>query len=276
MVQVYVRGMDDLEFTTIHDTSNLTNVLPGPYLEPQGMGTMEDEEIVCEPIGGTLVAPPLTHLQMTDCMSESYSSLLQLLKTGYRLKFPWIITVDEVSSISFAPSAWNAQLATGVGGVTRSVPPFFDSFATIIKGCYAYQRGGFELSIVPTSDTSRNNVMATISNRNNSPNFENSGLLNRLNGNFYSLLGPNNTFNTHFASNNSNYGLSVTMPYRSLTRVNPIAAVGDRGDLIQRQQMRSKFVAAVSRNDYIMLRPGEDFQLMYWVGVCPVGDPAPL
>lgn len=276
-VQVYVRGMDDLEYSGFNFQNPMINRLD--TIESQGGHIEETGEIVCQPVGGSLMEPSLTGLQMMDSMSESWTSVLQILKVGNRLGF-YYPDQNGTKFFAFNPTVWNVQVGTPPGALTD--PTYQDGVISAIKGCFAYQRGGYELNILPVDtaggpySTGRRTVTITHDTFfGNVINYE----LDPLSALYSSRALPNNpsslaTGLVHRgprANNSYNYGLSATLPYKSLYRVN-LLRPSVSGTIYGLDQARARFVVNCTSDDTILLRPADDYQLLYWVGVPPLVD----
>lgn len=277
-VQCYFRGMDDLEYSGWNHQDTTLPQLATPIvsqggIEMQGMGTEANDEIVCEPIGGSLVEPPMTGLQMMDSMSESVTSILQFLKCGVPLFLPVLGSLGDQVAFSFNPSTWAVRTRTS-GGTLGAPPIGAVSFSTL-RSCYAYQRGGYELNILPSLQNTDNTEAVQISSDyffgsvsvyENNPPSEPDSLNYRqlpLIPNTLSNFGPR-------AVNHSRFGLTATLPYKSLFRVNLIRAIGTITETYGDDQFRARFTVKCNSRHTLKLRPAEDFQLLYWVGVPPM------
>lgn len=276
-VQVYVRGMDDLEYTSYNIQEPRVVKLPLP-LEPEGLQmegieTEETGEIVCEPIGGSLVEPRPSGLQMMDCVSETCTSLLQFLKAGTLVKFPFVSGTSS-RVFAFNPGVWCVR---GQNGATEVQPPYVAGPLNFIRSCYAFQRGGYELNIAAgdgsISFTRSPPDMSIMSDYffgggvafQEGPPSHWAGTDRVTVDDGFQVTGPR-------ASNSRQHGLSATLPYRSQYRVNPILPVASTigtGDY----EFRARFVVSCEVQDTVYLRPAEDFQLLYWVGVPPTQSP---
>lgn len=271
-VQVFVRGMEDLQF------SGYTTFLPSvPQIVAQGGELENDDEIVCQPVGGALIEPKLDGQHMMDCMSENVTSLLQFAKAGVRVYFP-DSSAPGVRNFTFNPSILCPRARSSDGAVTTE-PIYAASALNLMRGCFAFQRGGYELNIVPTetplgpSDYPVNHrvyhdtlagaarIYQIVPNLSSGINYTTNTLAD--NQRVFRNLGP-------LAVNNSEYGLSVTLPYRSAYRVNPLQAFIGPLTTSNDEAFRSRFNVTCHSADTIILRPAEDYQLMYWLGVPPI------
>jgi hypothetical protein len=280
VVQVYARGMDDLEFSGISNQNGLTPSVLQPIIEPQGKSLEKNDEIICEPVGDALQMQEQTGLQMMDSMSESVNSLMQFAKMGNLLQFR-INTVDSPQTIAFTPGAWTVS-TRAPGGVQQRAPPFTCNVMNAIKSLYAYQRGGYEVNILPSLlnvNADNNNFAYTDNNFGAPPTFE---LVPNGNIGFETTmvapgLDPRDFLFKHFrAANNGRYGLSVTVPYRCRYRVSPIfpiaqtAGIDSPGDPARDFSDRTRVHLRANTSSTVLLRGAEDFQLLYWVGVPPL------
>jgi hypothetical protein len=273
-VLVYVRGMEDLEFSGWNHQDARIPQVSLPIVPQIGQGN-DTGEIICQPIGGSLEDPPLTGLQMMDAMSESITSVLQYLKGGIPIRFSAVGVVDPITTWAFNPSAWGVRGRDGAGAITQ--PPIIHGNVAYIKSCYAFQRGGYELNVLPSTSVSSSLAQNAIrissdyflgANRVLEPNPPGPGT-----GITFDPSIPVSTAAAcrnygPISSNLAAHGLSATVPYRSLYRVNVIfPCVGDAsyGD----PQLRVRFNVTTDSSATLLLRPGEDFQLLYWVGVPP-------
>lgn len=276
-VQVYARGMDDLEFTSYNIQEPRLVKLPVP-LEPEGLQmegieTEETGEIICEPVGGSLVEPPMTGLQMMDCVSESCTSLLQFLKAGTLCKFPFVGGTSR-RVWAFNPAAWGIR---GQDGATVIQPPYVAGPLNFIRGCYAFQRGGYELNVAagdgsiaftrtpPDVSVMSDYFFGAMAPFQVDPPSHWAGTDRVGVDDHFQVTGPR-------ATNSRQHGLSATLPYRSQYRVNPILPV-TADILCGDYEYRARFVVSCENNDTVYLRPAEDFQLLYWVGVPPTLAP---
>lgn len=263
-VQVFIRGMDDLEFSGISDQNIICPLAAMPLVAPQGGDPTQFDEVVCAPIGATLKEPSLDGLAMMDAMSESITSLLIILKAGNRLLFPLGGVSDVDCHIRFNPSAFacaGLQLPS-----TSTAQPFVCANFNAIRACYAFQRGGYELNLLGTSPVgNRTLTVSTASYFGSTVVYE--AVSSNFTGSFMSgVIADDNKMSQVYANNSSTHGLSATLPYKSLTRVNcvqPAVALTQ----YNRAQYRSRFEIAARTYDTMLLRAAEDYQLVYWVGV---------
>lgn len=267
-VQVFMRGMDDLEFSGVADQNCFIPSIETPIIAPQGIVTDGAGEIVCAPVGGLLQEPPLDGLAMMDAVSESVTSLLQIAKMGARVQFPFAGTSDDTLTFSFNPSAYNCRGLQVPSTITE--PAYICTAMSAIKACFAYQRGGYELNILPTSSSALNTY--TVSQRqyygtSNVFQLETRNVTGcRIDG----TTSDRFHFTQPLACNHGRFGVSATLPYKSLHRVNVIYPTVT-GTTYNSSQFRSVFLVTCKANDTLLLRGAEDFQLLYWVGVPPLG-----
>lgn len=282
VVQVYVRAMDDLEFTGYNNVSFIPQIQLQGGIEMQGGEVENDDEIICEPIGGTLTNPTMNGLQMMDSMSESCLSLLSFLKNGVRLGFYYDTPATFIQRrFAFNPSAWTVRTRTAGG--TLNDPAYQAGPLSVIRACYAFQRGGYELNIIPQTEETIGGVAATRALNvhyiqaghfaTTAPNFETSPSNLILGSTAFPAnavsLAAGTRVNQPRTANHGRFGLSATLPYRSLYRANLIAPA-DFGSSYANDQMVSRFNVVCQSDDTILLRPAEDFQLLYWIGVPPM------
>lgn len=263
-VQVFVRGMDDLEYTGLADQNSLYPLAEMPLIEPQGGNTTQFGEVACAPVGATLKEPTLDGLAMMDSMSESITSVLVPLKAGSLLLLNMNASDVDVG-FYLNPSAFacaGLQLPS-----TATAQPFACSLFNAIRSCYAYQRGGYELNILGTGATSPGARTFTVSQ---SQVFGSAAVYSTtapfFNSRQTGVLTTDNVLTHPIACNAGIDGLSAVLPYKSLFRVNPIqpAVLGSSYDT---HQMRSRYRVDARTSDTYLLRPAEDYQLLYWVGV---------
>lgn len=283
LVQMYTRGMEDMEFSAYNHNSAFLPQLETPIvnqggIQMQGGDVQEDDEIVCEPIGGTIVSPIPNGIQMMDCMSESLTSLLSFLKNGNLLSFYYATgTAYERQNFAFNPSAWTVRGRSPVAVFTE--PAYLAGTLSYIKSAFAFQRGGHELNILPQVQDTYGTTKALNTHLVSAMHHSTSTLVYQgdISYGFTSaaLLGSAVNLRERVAVNNpkamnhGRFGLSVTLPYRSLYRVNlirPQILGSSSGD----DQALGRFVLDIQSGDMLMLRPAEDFQLLYWVGVPPM------
>lgn len=282
IAQVYVRGMHDMEFSSWNHQNPQIPQITTPFeaqmgeIEMQGGDLENNDEIVCEPIGGLLVEPMPNGLQMMDVTSESCNSLLQFLKASVPIRIADARVVSGLFSVSFNPSAWTVR-GVNTAGTVFTAPPFTTSSMAAIKSCYAYQRGGYELNILPsirTTGEKAGSLMASSDYFFGGANVCELEFVTTPAGTSYDpasipqLQSAQRNFGP-VASNHPLNGLSVTLPYKSTYRVNPIvpAIIGTNyGD----DQYRARFNVVCTQGETLRLRPAEDFQLLYWVGVPPL------
>lgn len=274
VIQVYVRGMEDLEFTGISNQNGLQPSVREPVIVPQGMDVEKSDEIICQPIGDALAMQDQSGIQMMDSMSESITSLLQFAKMGNHISFR---TTNSNPSFIFNPSAWTTATQNAAG--TQQKAPFaLCNIMQAIRGCYAYQRGGYEINVLPPVSTANlnGNVYAwTDYNFGTPPTFETNA--NDLDFEVTSFGAGITTrefgFKSFRTSNNGKYGLSITIPYKNRYRVSPIyphpqtAGVNSVGSNGTDFTDRTRVGIGANQQSAILLRGAEDYQLLYWVGV---------
>lgn len=258
IVQMYVRGMEDLEFSTVADANVLSPIVA------QGGQLEEDSEIVCEPVGGRLSNKTMSGLQTMDSMSESVSSLLQVLKYGSQL-YNYVSAVPtSILTWDMYPFAVGTFTKTGVAPVVS--PPYQAGAMNVIRSCFAYHRGSFELNLIanqgalPTQPTFT--ARSHISYGSPGPVF--SGTADDYSNTFQT--GTAKTITPHTAANSAQHGLSVLLPYRSRYRAAPVILMDRTGSLNETQSLNA-FRYTVNPNDVVLLRAGDDYQCMFWVGV---------
>lgn len=287
-VQLYVRGMKELEYTGFNSVAWIprvaTPIVNQGGIELQGGQTNTvDDEIVCEPVGDTLVEHPMTGIQAMDCMSENLTSLLSLLKNGVAHCF-YFASPDTTQPQYFAfnPSAWTVPGRSGTGVLTD--PTYQAGPWSAIRSCYAFQRGGYELNIIPqvlpqvgATGTAANSTYVQADYHSiQAAVFEQ----NPSNFRIGSQAFPNNAASLSGgvavqqprAANHARFGLSATLPYRSLYRVNLIIP-SIEGTIYNDTQAMTRFKVACGSADWVLVRPAEDYQLLYWVGVPPMVAP---
>lgn len=263
-IQVFVRGMDDLEYSGLSEQNVIYPITEMPMIEPQGGDTSQFGEVVCSPVGGLLREPTLDGLAMMDAMSESITSLLVVLKAGCQLFFNMNVSDVDVG-IYFNPSTYacfGLQLPS-----TTTNQPFVCSLFNAARSCFAYQRGGYELNIVGTGATAVSNRIFTVSQSHPfGPSAVYSNTAPLFNSRQTGVLSADNVLTHPVACNSSADGMSAVLPYKSLHRVNciqPAVVTSTYGE----GQMRNRYRVDARTSDTYILRPAEDFQLLYWVGV---------
>jgi len=277
VVQMYMRGADDMEFSGLANQTRIAPSAEVPLAAPQGVMVEENDEIICEPIGGALVQPVTTGLQMMDSMSESITTLMQFAKMGSRIQFPFNGTTDDVVSFRFNPSAYTVFGRTLPS--TNFEPAFYCTTMSMLKACFAFQRGGYELNIIPSTDRAtalHTSLVTMVQDIGNTPVVEVDPVPLTLYGSRAASTNTNRfQVVPNQAANHGSYGLSATLPYRSLYRVNAIApailvtTTNTVTTAYDDAQQRGRFYVTCRTSDTLLLRGAEDFQLMYWVGVPP-------
>jgi hypothetical protein len=284
--------MEDLEFSGFNqnvvlptvvepiippDSVALRNGIVGAdeksVIVPQGKDVQKNEEITCEPIGQLLQDQKSTGLQMMDSMSENWSSLLQCLKVGTITNIRQTPFTGE-RTVTFSPSAWSVSTRNGVTGVFERRNGIANVLMNIIKSCYAYQRGGYEVSVLPAHDGPETNFNPYIAlNEEGGPSIR----IGPAPGVFGCV--SNDTFDfgrirNVRAANHGRFGLSAVVPYKSRYRVNviypyttPNALNNGDGDPLLELSDQTRVTLTYTANSSIHVRPAEDFQLLYWVGV---------
>lgn len=277
MVQMYIRGMDDLEFSGISNQNGVTPVVREPIVVPQGGDVEKREEIVCEPIGNALMMQDQSGIQMMDSMSESWTSLLQMAKISNQIQFRMV--PNDEASIAFNPAAW-VVTTQDASDVVQRLPFAYCNLLNSLRSCYAYQRGGYEFNIVPPyrdAESNRNYIAWVDYNFGSPPTFEvtTSSSIKSTETTLPTagIAARDFHFRTFKAANSGQYGLSVYIPYKNRFRVSLIypytqdAGIGTLGggSLDFTDRTRLNFIANTGATAF--LRAGEDFQLLYWVGV---------
>lgn len=273
-IQVYVRGMEDLEYSGIANQNSMYAQVRDPVVVPQGITVEKSDEIICQPIGDALAMQDQNGIQMMDSMSESITSLLQLAKMGNHIVFR---TDNTTTSFVFNPSAWTTGTQTALGA--RVAFPFaFCNILQAIRSCYAYQRGGYEINVLPPIDKAKasGNVYAwTDYNFGSPPTFETNNVdaVYEVTSYGAGTFAREYGFKSFRAANNGNYGLSITVPYKNRYRVSLIypypqtGAVNTTGAIATDFTDRTRVGIAADQQSAILLRGGEDYQLLYWIGV---------
>lgn len=258
VVQMYVRGMEDLEFAVVADTNGLAPIVA------QGGQLEEETEIVCEPVGGKLRNQVMTGLQTVDSMSDNITSLLQVMKYGSQLFLFSNIAPVGVLTWDFYPYAVGAYSKTGAAAIVA--PPYQAGAMNVIRSCYAFHRGSYELNIASTTTGAVQPLdyvaRAHIGFGTPGPIF--SATADDFSNNFqtgqFKLITP------HTAANSQQHGLSVLLPYRSRYRAAPVILMDRNGNLNETQSLNA-FRFTVNPFDTVLLRAGDDYQCMFWVGV---------
>jgi len=261
-VQVFVRAMDDFELTGLCEQNVVYPLAAMPLIAPQGGDPTAFGEVTCAPVGGTLVEPKLDGLAMMDSMSESISSLLVPLKAGCLLLVNGGVTDVELS-FYLNPSAYacaGLQLPS-----TATAQPFVCSVFNAIRSCYAYQRGGYELNMIATAAAGTDRVLAVSQSHpfGSSAVYATAPIFGSVQT---GGLAADNVLTHPVGANSASHGMSAQLPYKSLFRVNVIqpAVAGSTYDTFQ---MRNRYRVDARAPDTFILRAGEDYQLIYWVGV---------
>lgn len=271
VVQMYVRGADDMEFSTIADANMLYPVWA------QG-GTVDDTgEITCEVIGGVGSMDTIKPAIAASTVSETCSSLLQVLKYGSEMTFYIPSGTGTYWRVECIPSAVMAYYVPTTGASTK--PYVTSGFMPIIKSCYAFQRGGHTIDYINMCDfwgatptTSRGtSYLAAMSNY----------------GTPLPIIADNNTGRTniytgtgvingsrHLAANALEHGTSIVLPYKSKYRVVPVRIITGSTTMTPEQNLAG-FEAWFIEGDRLTLRVADDYQSMYWVGVPTVTTTAP-
>lgn len=262
-VQVFVRAMDDFEVSGLSEQNLAYPLAATPLIAPQGGDPTSFGEVTCAPVGGTLVEPSLDGLAMMDCMSESISSLLIPLKAGCLLRFNLSVS-DVESAFYFNPSTFacaGLELPS-----TTTAQPFVCAVFNAIRSCFAYQRGGYELNVLANAATGASGRVFAVSQSHpfgSTPVYETAPYFSSTQT---AVLATDNLLTHPLGGNSAAHGVSATLPYKSLVRVNAIQPAV-QASTYNTFQMRNRFRVQARSLDLFVLRAAEDYQLIYWVGV---------
>lgn len=261
-VQMYVRGAEDMEFSTIADANHLTPIVT------QGGELMDDDEIVCEPVGGMIAAKQISGLHAMGSVSDTCTSLLQLLKYGSQIAFSYTTLPTSVETVTFNP--WGINAFTKIGAGATTVPPAQYPVIDAIRACYAYTRGSFEVTTLASNATGGATSSGGFVIRSHiaygAPNPVATGGTDDFSHGYTIASKANRPVQPHTAANKADHGLGVILPYRCRYRVSPTKYISG-SDVLDDTQSLNFAKITVNPSDPVIMRVGDDFQCLYWVGV---------
>jgi len=271
VIQVWVRGMEDLQFTG----RSSSTVIPvraesGRFsdlgrIRAEGADTMETGEIICQPVGGKLTIPQMHSLQVMDSMSEAWTSLRQYCKLPHKLAYPSSLT--NTVRLVLNPSVYLAKVGT-------TYPDFALGMFPAYKMPFLYQRGGHEINVF----SGREGItvgMTYISavERVAAQAFEVSAVPADTMGSARTLYG----FQTEVPSrgfmvpNARVHGLEVRVPYKNRYKYSPIIPVNSSTEIIGLNQCNNLVEFIGNPADSVWVRGADDYQLSFFLGI-PAGE----
>lgn len=267
VVQMYVRGAENLEFATIADENKIYPVYA------QGGKVQEDGEITCELIGNIGEASPIYPAVAASTMGETCTSLLQVLKYGSQL-YVWQVSAPVTNTITFEVCMSSAASYTKTGAAPSVAPAWQAGFMNVIRACYGFSRGGHEFSILHTdgSNTTPTQPSEKVFVVRSHISY---GTPAQVNNTAQESFGC--TFQTatmyagtpHTSANHADHGHGAIVTYRGKYRVAPTLMVDRTSNLNDSQSLNFARIT-VAPTDTVIVRAADDFQCLFWLGVPPV------
>ena len=260
-VQLYVRGADDMEFSTVADGNFIAPIVT------QGGDLSNDDEITCEPVGGAMAPKKITGLQAMSSVSDTCTSLLQLLKYGTQIAFSYTVLPTAYETITFNP--WGINNFTKIGAGATTVPPAQFPMIDAIRACYAYTRGSFEITAITSNATGSTSVGGFVMRSHIAygvPGPVTTGGFDDFSHGYTIASSAVRPCQPHTSANKAEHGLGSILPYRCRYRASPTMYITGSGTLDETQSLNFAKLT-VSPSDPVLLRVGDDFQCLYWVGV---------
>jgi len=271
-VQLYVRGAEDMEFSTIADD----NILQPIYA--QGGTVEEDGEIVCEVVGNMGSPDKIKPITFASTVSDTCTSLLQVLKYGSQLAI-WQSSAPVQPFIVFDVCPSGVGIFTKVGAAAAVSPPWQAGFFNAIRSCYGFHRGGYEFNFLHTDGLATATGTATTLAANNRNvtmrshiSFGVPAPVNASATEDYGVTYQTGTFKKgtpHTTANVSDHGLGGILPYRCKYRISP-TLMGDRTTNLNDSQSLNYMRFSLTPADSVLLRAADDYQCVYWLGVPPM------
>lgn len=152
-VLMFVRGGDDLEFSTLHHALSMEPVIDEPVQTQSASGIGLSGEVVCSTVGGLLADKQVTGIQTMDSLCEATKSLLQLCKIGGPITPGTVLESGNMlteETVFFNPGV--LATASEAGSNTSLMNPILSP----IKSLYAFSRGSYEINLftAPSEDSS--------------------------------------------------------------------------------------------------------------------------
>lgn len=271
VVQMYVRGSEDMEFSTIADDNVVQPVFA------QGGVVDEDGEITCEVIGGVGSPDRIKPVVSASTMSETCTSLLQVLKYGSQL-FLWSNAAPTQAWYVFDVCPSGAGIITKTGVASAVYPSIMCGFMNVIRACYGFHRGGFEFSVIHTDG-----LPSTAGSTNNlNPNQKTYWMRSHIafgspspvsqpvdSPGFQYQTGTVKTGTPHTTANACDHGLGGVLPFRNKFRVSPTLLINRTQNLNDTQSLNFMRLS-LGVGDTVIMRVSDDYQSLFWLGVPPV------
>jgi len=260
---VYIRGADSLQYQK--------PIAPIGYPVTQQGGEVENvsTDIVCEAPGDAPVAP-LVHEFCQDSISETVTSLLQLIKRYNIVRFTFTNVVDAYLTISpwgLSAQRYNAATLTGPTQLD-------DPIMSLVLCPYAFYRGSMRYRMhnmsvtgteLPTYTMLRSDGVGTASIP-----FASSAVPNTSNSFPFSTQINAAQQGLPPAIQNPGFGgLSVSLPYQSVYRMCPVQLVFQSTTQTNffTPRVLLQIYTGTDRNRAITRAVGDDFQALFWVGI---------
>jgi len=280
-VLMFVRGGDDLEFSTLH--SNLSaRPLGNTPVEPQsGTGIGQSGEVVCSTVGGLLADKQVTGIQVMDSLCEATKSLLQICKIGAP------VLTSDVDAAGTLLTESTFYLNPGVMGTYFGSGPDFSLFNPVlspIRSLYAFTRGSYEVNLFNApAENSQAGFTASVyrvpnqaygriaggsaTNFSDIDQYWHQNSIARTAGGEAPV--PATRLPSSRATNRRNYGLSVIVPQKLLHKaaLNVGVSTPAYSSLLDRVTQQDGLVVSANLRTICHVRAADDFYCHFFIGV---------
>jgi len=260
---VYVRGAESLQYQK--------PIAPAGYPITQQGGEVENisTDIICEAPGDAPVAP-LTHEFCQDSISETVSSMLQLIKRYNVVRFTFTLGSDDYLTIS----PWGLSAQRYVAATLSGPTQLDDPIMSLVLCPFAFYRGSmrYRMSGLSTTGTDLATyvMVRTDGTSVSSAPFAASGIASNANSFPYNAATTSQPQGLPPALQNPSFGgLSVSVPYQNVYRMCPVQLAFQsttQTNFFTPRVMLQLYVGS-NRNRAITRSVGDDFQALFWVGI---------